>query len=113
MTPLHIHENVTIFPAPRAFRPERWLPLDNTAGQKLLKFLVPFGRGSRQCVGMELGKAEFLTAVANVFRRFRAAMVLHETVRERDVDTVYDVFNPMASREGNGVVVRFRTEGED
>ncbi|KAL8927560.1 MAG: hypothetical protein Q9208_002365 [Pyrenodesmia sp. 3 TL-2023] len=112
MTALHIHENETIFPAHRDFRPERWLPLD-AAGQKLLRFLVPFGRGSRQCVGMELGKAEFLTAVANVFRRFGEAMVLHGTVRERDVDTVYDVFNPMASREGNGVVVRFRKEGED
>ncbi len=111
MTGLHIHENPSIFPAPYDFRPERWLPLD-TAGQKLLRFLVPFGRGSRQCVGMELGKAEFLTAVANVFRRFGGAMALHETVRERDVDTVFDVFNPMASREGNGVVVRFRREGQ-
>ncbi|KAI4195466.1 MAG: hypothetical protein LQ346_003430 [Caloplaca aetnensis] len=111
MTGLHIHDNASIFPAPYDFRPERWLPLD-TAGQKLLRFLVPFGRGSRQCVGMELGKAEFLTAVANVFRRFGGAMALHGTVRERDVDTVFDVFNPMASREGNGVVVRFRREEE-
>lgn len=61
---------------------------------------------------MELGKAEFLTAIANVFRRFGDSMVLWETIRERDVDTIYDVFNPMASRESNGVMVLFRKDGE-
>ncbi|KAI4191380.1 MAG: hypothetical protein L6R41_000167 [Letrouitia leprolyta] len=111
MTPLHIHENEEIFPSPHDFQPERWLPL-NTNGQRLLKFLVPFGGGSRICVGMELGKAEFLTAIANVFRRFGDSMVLWETIRERDVDTIYDVFNPMASRESNGVMVLFRKDGE-
>ena len=111
MTTVHIHDNEDIFPAPYEFKPERWLPLDSN-GMKLMKFLVPFGGGSRQCVGMELGKAEFLTTIANVFRRYGPSMVLWETVRERDVDTVYDVFNPMASRESNGVMVLFRREGE-
>ncbi|KAL8719988.1 MAG: hypothetical protein Q9225_003080 [Loekoesia sp. 1 TL-2023] len=111
MTIVHIHDNEDIFPFPYNFKPERWLPL-NTNGQRLLKFLVAFGGGSRQCVGMELGKAEFLTTIANVFRRFGDSMVLWETVRERDVDTVYDVFNPMASRKSNGVMVLFRREGE-
>ncbi|KAL9594138.1 MAG: hypothetical protein Q9219_007201 [cf. Caloplaca sp. 3 TL-2023] len=111
MTPLHIHENEDIFPCPRDFNPERWLPL-HTNGLRLMKFLVAFGGGSRMCVGMELGKAEFLTTVATVFRRFGEGMVLWETRRKRDVDTVFDVFNPMASREGNGVKVLFRREGE-
>ena len=61
---------------------------------------------------MELGKAEFLTAVAGVWRRFGDGMVLWDTVRERDVDCVYDLFNPAASRECNGVMVLFRKEGE-
>ncbi|KAL9047230.1 MAG: hypothetical protein Q9214_000141 [Letrouitia sp. 1 TL-2023] len=89
--------------------PERWLPLQTT-GQHLLKYLAPFGGGSRQCVGMELGKAEILTALASVFRRFGDVMELWETRRDRDVDIAHDLFNPVSSREGNGVMVMFRKE---
>ena len=107
MSSHHIHDNETIFPNHRDFIPERWIPLQ-TNGQELLKFLVPFGGGSRQCVGMEFGKSEILTAIATVFRRFGNVMELVDTTRERDVDMVYDIFNPASSKEGNGVVVRFR-----
>lgn len=46
---------------------------------------------------MELAKAEFLTTLANVFRRSGREMVLYETV--------YDVFNPLPSRESNGLML--------
>ncbi len=104
MTTVHILDNEDIFPEPYQFRPERWLPLE-TNGQRLLRHLVTFGGGSRGCIGLELAKAEFLTAVACVFRRFGARMRLKDTVRERDVDTVYDIFNPAPSRKANGVLV--------
>ena len=48
MTPLHIHEDETIFPDPHFYDPERWLPLQ-TNGARLQKYLVPFGKGTRQC----------------------------------------------------------------
>ena len=110
MTSVHIHDNETIFPDHRTFNPERWLPL-KTNGVRLQRYLVPFSKGSRQCVGMELGKAEILTGLANVFRRFGRRMRLVDCVRERDVDCVYDVFNPLPSRENNGLVVAFDGEG--
>ncbi len=45
------HDNPTIFPDPRTFLPERWL---NPADQKRLeKYLKPFGRGSRACIGQQ------------------------------------------------------------
>ena len=56
---------------------------------------------------MELGKAEVLTALANVFLRFGRSMRLVDCVRERDIDLVYDVFNPLASKDNNGLVVAF------
>lgn len=99
-----IHDNEEIFPEPYRFRPERWLPLE-TEGQRLLRFLVVFGGGSRQCIGMELAKAEILTALACVFRRFGHRMSLLDTVRERDVDPVHDYFDPQPSRQSNGVLV--------
>ncbi len=106
MTSVHTHNDPSIFPDPHAFKPERWLPLQ-TEGQRLQKYLMAFGKGSRQCVGMELGKAEILTTLATVFRRFGRQMRLYETTREKDIDLVHDVFNPMASRRSNGLMILF------
>lgn len=106
MTSVHIHDNPTIFPESYQFKPDRWLPL-NTNGMRLQKYLVPFGKGSRSCVGMELGKAEILTTLATVFRRFGREMRLVDCVRERDVDIVRDAFNPLASKGSNGLIVAF------
>ena len=104
-----LHNNEDIFPEPYTFKPERWLPL-NPNGQQLLRFLATFGGGSRGCVGQELGKAEILTALACVFRQFGAAMRLKDTTREKDVDMIYDFFNPIPSRQNNGVLVVFNKE---
>ena len=69
--------------------------------------MMAFGKGSRQCVGMELGKAEVLTALANVFQRFGRDVRLYQTTREKDIDIVHDLFNPMSIRWGNGLMLRF------
>lgn len=77
-----------------------------------MPFLVCFGGGSRGCVGIELAKAEILTALACAFRRFGSSMRLIDTVRERDVDTVYDQAGPEPSKQSNGVLVMFDKEVE-
>ena len=59
MTSVMMHNNTVIFPEPEKFRPERWLPKE-TDGQRLLKYLVPFAKGSRSCLGMNLAYAEFM-----------------------------------------------------
>ena len=111
MTIVHVHDNRTIFPDPYEFKPDRWLPLDIN-GRHLQKYLVAFGKGSRSCVGMELEKAEILTTLANVFRRFGREMRLVDCVREGDVDMVRDMFNPLPSKQSNGLIVALdkRTE---
>ncbi|KLJ05946.1 hypothetical protein EMPG_10624 [Blastomyces silverae] len=45
-----MHRNETIFPDPDKFDPSRWL--NPAASQRLNRYLVAFGKGSRQCVGM-------------------------------------------------------------
>ena len=72
-----------------------------------MKYLASFRKGSRQCVGMELGKAEILTCLACMFRRFGRQMRLVDTIRKRDVGCEYDIFNPLSSKESNGVLVMF------
>ncbi len=100
MSTIHIHDDERILPDHYRFDPSRW-----QGPNPPWKYLVPFGKGSRACVGMELAKAEILTTLANMFRSFGREMVLYETVRERGIDTVFDVFNPLASRESNGLMV--------
>ncbi|KAL8843749.1 MAG: hypothetical protein Q9176_001957 [Flavoplaca citrina] len=103
MSQLHMHEDERYFPNPYKFDPGRW-----QVPKPPFKYLVPFGKGSRICIGRELAKAELLTIFANMFRRFGREMDLFETVRERDVDTVYDCFNCLPSWESNGVMVMFK-----
>lgn len=45
------HYNPTIFPSPEAFIPERWL--DPKERKRLEKYLQPFGKGSRSCIGLQ------------------------------------------------------------
>ena len=108
MSVLHIHDNDRIFPDPYKFDPSRW-----QGPSPPFKYLVPFSKGSRSCVGMDLAKAEILTTLACMFRRFGRDMVLIDTVRERDIDAQYDVFNPLPSREDNGlqVLIQPRSDG--
>jgi cytochrome P450 len=51
LTQKFIHENPEIFPNPHNFSPERWV--DPADRKHLEKYLTPFGRGSRVCVGMK------------------------------------------------------------
>ena len=113
MTSVLLHAQPEIWPSPHEFRPERWLPFE-TEGQRLMKYMARFSRGSRQCVGMELGKAEFVMTIAAVMRRFGKSMKLDKGTRfERDVEVRHDCFNPMPSMESTGLVAWFdkREEG--
>lgn len=106
MASVHVRNNPEIFNDSYAFKPQRWLPLQ-TEGQRLQKYILAIGKGSRQCVGKELGKAEILTTLANVFRRFGRDMRLYNTTREKDIDVMYDVFDPLPSRGSNWFMVLF------
>ncbi|KAK0210181.1 cytochrome P450 [Desarmillaria ectypa] len=66
--------NKEIFPQPHSFRPERWLQQDS---QSLEKYLVPFSRGPRSCIGINLAWCELYLVFANLFRKFD--MKIHET----------------------------------
>lgn len=107
MSALHIHDNAGFFPEPRAFKPERWLPLA-TEGRRLQKYLVPFSRGSRQCLGMNLAWAEMYMAFAAVFGRLGNRMQLVDTVKERDVDLVHDLFVAAPSKQSTGIKIQIR-----
>ncbi|OOF90977.1 hypothetical protein ASPCADRAFT_518847 [Aspergillus carbonarius ITEM 5010] len=64
-----IHRNPAIFPNPGSFNPERWIQ-SAERGDNLARYLVPFTRGSRICIGMNLAYAELYMTLASIVRRF-------------------------------------------
>ena len=102
MSTMSIHDNASIFPSPSNFQPERWLQ-PNAA--ELQKYLVPFCRGTRACVGMNLAYAEIFITVAVLFRRFDFG--LWRTGRE-DVEVAHEYHIPQVKRGSKGVKVTVR-----
>lgn len=102
MTPRNIHYDPSIYPEPTIFRPERWLE-DGEQARHKERYLVPFGKGARSCVGSSLAMAELFATLGNVFRRF-PDMQLHETTLD-DVAMAYDLFSSFAKFDSKGLKV--------
>lgn len=100
-TTLLIHENGQLFPDPQAFKPERWL---GEEGQELQRYLVPFARGTRACLGINLAWAELYLTVATIFRRFD--FDVSGVVRQRDVDVAADMILPVSAPDSPGTIVK-------
>lgn len=95
-----MHRDRSIFPSPSTFSPARWL---NTTGSRPpSRFLVPFSKGPRLCMGLNLANAELLMALAGVFRRLE--FELWET-EKGDVEMAADHFVPMLQKGSKGVRV--------
>lgn len=107
------HHDPSIFANPDAFEPDRWMDPSTAAG--LDRFLVPFSKGSRNCLGMNLAWAEIYMCAAAVFGRFGSGdardegdvgvMELYET-DEGDVKMESDMFFPVPRKGSKGVRVR-------
>ncbi|KAJ5682420.1 cytochrome P450 [Penicillium macrosclerotiorum] len=69
----------TLFPDPYTFQPDRWIESD-AESKGLNQFLVAFGKGSRQCLGMNLALCELYMTMAHIVRRFD--MELYNTTPE-------------------------------
>lgn len=100
MTTVDVLMNETIFPSPREFRPERWIE-----DPGLERSFVPFSRGSRQCLGINLALAELYIAFATVFSRFE--FELFET-DVSDVEMAHAYLVPYSKWDTNGVRVKVR-----
>lgn len=101
MTSLLQHRDASLFPDPLRFDPERWM---GEGGRALERYLVPFSKGTRQCLGINLATAEIYLTLATVFRRFE--MRLWET-GARDAEVVSDFFIPHGHADSRGVRVVF------
>ena len=91
-----------VFEDPHAFRPERFAP---EARARLPKgAYVPFGGGSRTCIGMRFGQAEVRAIAALVLARGRLEIAPGYRLQVRQMPTI-------SPREGLPVTVRARGTG--
>ncbi|KAF6758341.1 cytochrome P450 [Ephemerocybe angulata] len=67
-----VHLNEESFPDPTNFDPERWFG-ENT--KELENDLVPFSKGPRACLGINLAWAELYLILGNVFRKVELELV--------------------------------------
>jgi len=92
------HHLDEVFPDPFEFRPERFLPDARAALPK--GAYVPFGGGSRTCIGMRFGLLEVRTIAEAILSRFRLELV--EPQRELSIRQM----PTLSPRGGLPVVVR-------
>lgn len=75
--PYSMHRVESVFAHPDEFIPQRWLRQDNESDldynkrMKLQqKYMMPFGKGIRMCLGMNLALIEMKLAIANLYWHF-------------------------------------------
>ncbi|KAM7200690.1 Cytochrome P450 monooxygenase sdnE [Naviculisporaceae sp. PSN 640] len=104
MTTLDVLRDPEIFSSPNKFVPERWLNNPKTkTGESLAKYFVPFGKGPRMCIGINLAYVEMHLTLAMLFRRF--TFELYETDIS-DVEIKHDFMVPQPKLSTKGMRVR-------
>ncbi|KAE8311594.1 cytochrome P450 [Aspergillus transmontanensis] len=104
MSSYFMHTDPTVYPEPMTFRPERWLGAIDPA---MHRNYVPFTRGSRNCLGMNLAMAEISLILAVLYRPNGLKLELYET-DETDVVIAHDFMVPMPKVTSKGVRVLIR-----
>jgi cytochrome P450 len=93
------HRLPEVFPDPEAFTPERFAPELKAALPK--GTYVPFGGGSRTCIGMRFGQLEIRAIATLLLQRFRLELQPGRTMTVRQMPT-------LSPRGGLAMVVRER-----
>lgn len=106
MTALLTHQNEKLFPEPNIYRPERWLGAETKQHER---YLVPFNRGARSCLGINLARAELYLILAYVYRRFD--FDVSQVRRERDIDVSRDYILGAQARDSPGILVKVKAVG--
>ena len=99
------HSDPDVFPSPDRFMPERWLAGSVTPA--MIRNYVPFSRGSRNCLGMNLAMAEMSLILAVLYRPGGPEFELFET-DESDVEQAHDFIVPIPRLTSKGMRVLVR-----
>jgi cytochrome P450 len=107
-----LHQDQNYFPNPTKFDPDRWL--NPKEARRLEKAFVPFGKGTRACVGMpyidplnlirdmvltgvRLAYCELYVTLGTLFRRFGHLKGNHLTPDDLVYDDYFSSYHPISS----------------
>ncbi|HEV3319840.1 MAG TPA: cytochrome P450 [Solirubrobacteraceae bacterium] len=90
------HRLPDVFPDPHSFRPERFAPEAKTALPR--GAYIPFGGGSRTCIGMRFGQLEIRTIATLILSRFALSLPSDFRLTIRQMPTI-------SPREGLPMIV--------
>ncbi|UUU34012.1 cytochrome P450 [Streptomyces sp. CA-210063] len=68
-SPYALHRDPAVFAEPERFDPDRWI--ENRIERRHREAFIPFGAGTRRCIGDAFGLAEAQVALAVILRRWR------------------------------------------
>ncbi|GAA2337229.1 cytochrome P450 [Streptomyces violaceusniger] len=81
VSPYVLHRDPALFPRPESFDPDRWLP--ERAKEVTRGSYLPFGGGSRKCIGDVFGMTEATLALAAIAGRWRMRPIPGTKIRPR------------------------------
>src|SRR5271170_3517470 len=64
-----IHRDPIIFPNPESFDPSRWIPKEKVT-EAMNEAFMPFSKGTRACLGINLAYMELKVTVATLIKSF-------------------------------------------
>ncbi|KAI1496062.1 cytochrome P450, partial [Biscogniauxia marginata] len=102
MSVCHLHMDPEVFPEPYKFIPERWL---GDYDPRMNRNLVPFVRGSRNCLGLNLAYAEMYVFLGVLFRPGAHKMSLE--CDESDIVLIHDSDVGIPKHDSKGLRIRF------
>ncbi|KAF2866147.1 cytochrome P450 [Massariosphaeria phaeospora] len=102
MSAYMMHTDERVYDEPFKFKPERWL--DNVT-PAMNRSLVPFAKGSRNCLGMNLAYVELNLVLASLFRPGGPELRLHET-DESDIVQSHDYLIPLPKLTSKGLRIK-------
>ncbi|OJJ50337.1 hypothetical protein ASPZODRAFT_57998 [Penicilliopsis zonata CBS 506.65] len=70
VNPWVVHYNKDVFPDPASFRPERWIDADEANLKIMNEMFLPFGLGSRTCIGKHISILEMSKLIPRLVRDF-------------------------------------------
>jgi cytochrome P450 len=96
------HHLPEVFPEPERFLPQRFAPESRAALPK--GAYIPFGGGSRTCIGMRFGQLEIRTIATAILRRFRLELPADFELSIRQMPTI-------SPRDGLPMIIASRSAG--
>ncbi|KIK54976.1 hypothetical protein GYMLUDRAFT_48175 [Collybiopsis luxurians FD-317 M1] len=97
MSQYFMHMNPEVFSDPYTFNPDRWLVEDTS--EMMLNF-VPFSKGPRQCIGLNLAWCELYLILGNVFRKLNLCLVGDNEDIDLKLGKVPNYFVPVWEKSG-------------